>query len=83
MTNSKNGDKKEKIPYEPPRLFNLGGGVAYAAVECKTGGSPAGQCKDGTMATSGRCKPGGVAGGNEDCKTGGIPEKKCKQGATK
>ena len=81
MTSSKNGDKKEKIPYEPPRLFNLGGGVAYAAGPCKEGGSPAGQCKDGSMATSQECKSGGVAG-KKDCKQGGIPQKKCKAGGT-
>jgi len=81
MTNSKNGDKKEKIPYEPPRLFNLGGGVAHAAVQCNPGGSPAGLCKDGSMATSQQCLEGGVAGSN--CHQGGVPQNNCVAGGTK
>ena len=82
MTSSENEDKKEIIPYEPPRLFNLlGGGVAYAAKgdKCQAGGSPLGQCKDGSMATSDKCETGGIAG-KKDCKEGGIPQKKCKDG---
>ncbi len=82
MTDSNNEDKKEKIPYERPRLFDLGGGVAYAQAKCKAGGSPAGQCKGGNMATGGECKAGGIAG-EKDCKDGGIPQKKCKAGGTK
>ena len=84
MTSSENEDKKEKIPYEPPRLFNLlGGGVAYAAKgdNCKVGGSPVGQCKDGSMATSDKCKSGGIAGGKQ-CSDGGINQAKCKAGGT-
>ena len=81
MANSKDEDKK-KMPYEPPRLFDLGGGVAYAAEECKVGGSPAGNCKDGSMATSDECKSGGIAG-KKDCKAGSMPQKKCKAGGAK
>jgi len=81
MTNSENGDKKEKIPYEPPRLFNLGGGVAYAAEKCEAGGSPVSQCNDGSMATSQQCKEGGVAGSN--CHNGGAPQGNCVTGVAR
>ena len=81
MANPKNEDKKEKIPYEPPRLFDLGGGIAYAAEKCKAGGSPAGQCKEGNLATADQCRSGGIAG-KKDCKDGGAPQKKCKAGST-
>ena len=82
MANSNNEDKKEKMPYEPPRLFDLGGGVAYAAEKCTVGGSPAGKCTDGSLATSDQCQSGAIAG-KKDCKDGGMPQKKCKSGGTK
>jgi hypothetical protein len=82
MTDPKNEDKKEKKPYEPPRLFDLGGGVAYAAAECKPGGSPSGECKEGSMATSSKCTDGGIAG-QGDCKAGMGPANKCKDGGSK
>jgi hypothetical protein len=71
MTSTKDKDKKTKIPYEPPRLFDLDGGVAYAAAPCSPGGSPAGgACADGSAATAGHCKTGNVAGGQ--CQAGGA-----------
>ncbi len=82
MTDTKDDNQRTRIPYESPRLFDLGGGVAYAAVACIPGGSPAGKCKDGNAAP-GICASGGVAGGNRDCKAGGIPTKDCNMGSTK
>ncbi|MBW2005697.1 MAG: hypothetical protein JRI72_14070 [Deltaproteobacteria bacterium] len=59
MTDPKDDDQKTKIPYEPPRLFDLGGGVAYAAApHCGIGGSPpSGQCREGTTPAK-LCKVG-------------------------
>ena len=83
MTGEKNDNQGTRIPYEPPRLFDLGGGVAYAQATCKPGGSPAaGGCKSGSAATSGPCNSGGIAG-HGPCKAGGVPAYACKAGSTK
>jgi len=65
MTGSEKENKDTRAPYEPPKLFNLGGGVAHAQVsQCKPGGSPAGaSCLPGGAATVTACSPGAVAGG--------------------
>jgi hypothetical protein len=79
MTDPKDKDQKTKIPYEPPRLFDLGGGVAYAQAPCKPGGSPGpGACRDGSTAGSDRCTTGVVAGG--PCKQGNSAIGLCKAG---
>lgn len=83
MAKPKNEDKKEKKTYEPPLLFDLGGGVAYAGKKCTPGGSPAaGNCTEGNTAVSGQCVDGGIAG-KKDCTDGGMPQKKCNVGDTK
>ena len=56
MKNSKKKDKEPRTPYEPPKLLNLGGGVAYAQEgACKAGGSPGvvGSCRNGAVAPGG------------------------------
>lgn len=71
MTSPKGDDQKTRIPYEPPRLFDLGGGVAHAAKRhCKPGGSPVGHCQTGGAAAGGKCQAGTVAG--RKCQTGGA-----------
>lgn len=82
MKNSKKGDKELQTPYEPPRLLNLGGGVAYAQGACKAGGSPGtSTCTNGTTATGGKCGVGGAAGGQ--CKAGAAAAGgSCKPGST-
>jgi len=83
MTDLKDENQKTRIPYEPPRLFDLGGGVAYAqAAVCNPGGSPTGQCKSGSAAATGRCSTGTVAGGG-NCQDGGIPSLSCAAGGSK
>ncbi|MBW2334288.1 MAG: hypothetical protein JRF06_04205 [Deltaproteobacteria bacterium] len=95
MTNSKKKDQGPRIPYESPKLFDLGGGgVAYAQTQtqCKPGGSPGGeQCKVGTTATANKCSSGGAAGSNcksgglaagGDCKFGNSAAGNCKAGGT-
>lgn len=92
MKKTKEEDKGSRKPYEPPKLFNLGGRVAYAQTPCKVGGSPAvGTCRDGGMATDGSCsmggaaawacKPGGGAAGGP-CKPGNTAAFACKKGST-
>ncbi|MCK4787936.1 MAG: hypothetical protein KAV87_29555 [Desulfobacteraceae bacterium] len=62
MTSTKDNNKRTKIPYEPPRLFDFGGGVAYAAAPCSPGGSPAGGvCSDGNTAIPSQCRAGSTA----------------------
>jgi hypothetical protein len=53
MTDSKKGNNKKNASYEPPRLFDLSGGVAYAASECDNGNRASVGCDNGntTMAT--------------------------------
>ena len=83
MTDSKDNNQKTRIPYEPPRLFDLGGGVAYAQVAtCTPGGSPTGQCRNGNIAATSRCSTGNIAGGG-NCRDGGIPSSKCSVGGSK
>ncbi len=83
MTSSKDEDQENRIPYEPPRLFDLGGGVAHAAKDpkCQPGGSPGGaQCQPGGAAGN-KCQQGGVAGGK--CQVGTTAAGgQCKEGAT-
>jgi len=82
MTDSGKDDKGSRIPYEPPKLFDIGGGIAYAQSVCKAGGSPgAVQCTSGGTASGGACKTGGTAAATcrsgttatFGCKTGGKP----------
>ena len=83
MDNSEKEGKGSRKPYEPPKLFNLGGGVAHAQpVRCRPGGSPAaGACRDGGSATGGPCTVGNTAG--DACRggttaAGGV----CRTGTT-
>ncbi|HJX33975.1 MAG TPA: hypothetical protein VJ373_02255 [Desulfatiglandales bacterium] len=79
MTGSKKDDKDNRAPYEPPRLFDLGGGVAYAQTVCRVGGSPgAVACTSGGTASGGQCKSGGTAAAS--CKTGTTATYGCKTG---
>jgi len=79
MTNSQDRQKDSRAPYEPPRLFDLGGGVAYAQSVCATGGAPGDvQCNPGSTAGGGRCKSGTSAGAT--CKSGTSPLYNCKTG---
>jgi hypothetical protein len=82
MKNSKKGDKASRTPYEPPRLLNLGGGVAYAQGACSGGGSPSiATCTTGATATGAACKGGGAAGAS--CKVGAVAAGgSCKLGST-
>ena len=64
MTESKDGNQKTRIPYELPKLFDLGGGVAYA--------KGTGECKDGTGPAGLICKAGGSPGGGTECKLGRL-----------
>ena len=82
MKNSKDKDSEPRNAYEPPRLLDLGGGVAYAQGACKAGGSPGtSTCRSGTTATGGKCKVGGAAGGQ--CKAGAAAAGgSCKPGST-
>lgn len=82
MKNSKKENKKSQTPYEPPRLLNLGGSMAYAQEACIPGGSPSvATCKPGAAATSASCKVGTAAGGT--CGTGGAAAGgSCKAGST-
>jgi len=63
----------EKVPYEAPRLFDLGGGIAYAGNQEQFGGrcqngnkaDPSGEygnCGNGNKAMSGSCDNGNWAG---------------------
>ena len=57
----------ERAPYEAPRLFDLGGGIAYAAAACTNGnqadpGGAYGNCGNGNKAVSGACDNGNWAG---------------------
>ena len=70
MTDEKNDNKGKKLPYEPPRLFDLGGGIAHAAAACQSGGSASLACKSGNNATGGACGDGGIP--SLLCKVGGI-----------
>jgi hypothetical protein len=78
MTDPKDKDQKTKIPYEPPRLFDLGGGVAYAGAPCSPGGSPAGKCQAGTAVGTNDCTLGTAAGST--CKKGDSAVGSCKAG---
>jgi hypothetical protein len=92
MTDSKEKDKKTRLKYEPPRLFDLGTSVAHAQAACKTGGSPAGgACRDGSAATGGNCNLGGMAGGacrdgtaasGAQCRSGNAASGNCKAGGS-
>lgn len=72
MTESKDGNQKTRIPYELPKLFDLGGGVAYAKGK--------GECKDGTLPAGLICKAGGSPGGGTECKSGSSAGDECKSG---
>jgi hypothetical protein len=80
MTESEKEDKESRIPYEPPKLFDIGGGIAYAQTVCRVGGSPgAVQCNSGGTASGGACKTGGTASGV--CKAGTTALWTCKTGS--
>jgi len=80
MTDTSKKDKDSRVPYEPPKLFDLGGGVAYAQeTVCNFGGTPGVvACMPGNYALGGRCRSGGQAAGQ--CKTGGTALYRCKTG---
>lgn len=79
MTGSRKEDKKSRAPYEPPKLFDLGGGIAHAQSACGAGGSPgAVTCKYGGTASGGVCKAGGTAAGT--CGVGTTATYGCKTG---
>lgn len=79
MTGSKKEDKDTRAPYEPPKLFDIGGGIAYAQSICSAGGSPgAVQCKSGGTASGGACKTGGTAAAT--CSSGTTATYGCKKG---
>ena len=81
MTDSQDRQKDSRAPYEPPRLFDLGGGVAYAQSVCNAGGTPgAVQCTPGGTASGGACKSGGTAQGT--CRAGTRAIYRCKTGST-
>ena len=82
MKNSKKEGNKSRTPYEPPRLLNLGSGVAHAQGACQAGGSPTiATCTPGSSATSAACKTGTLAGAT--CGTGGVAAGgSCKSGST-
>jgi len=76
-------EKKEKVPYEAPRLFDLSGGIAHAgkkgkkeqfAGKCKNGNKAEGgaggygHCGNGNKALSGSCDNGNWAG--QSCSNG-------------
>ena len=74
---------KFKLPYEPPQILDLGGGVAHAQgpSQCQAGGSPQQQCNSGATASGGQCQAGSVASSN--CNTGSAPtSSKCNAGST-
>ena len=80
MSNQDNESKKAKRPYEPPRIFDLSGSVAYAGSSCSPGGSAAGKCQPGTVATGGKCQPGDSAS-NGKCQPGNFAQPgKCQPG---
>ena len=62
-----------KIPYEPPRVLDLGGGVAYAdeSKDCKSGGVALNNCSGGNSPAS----------PSKDCKAGGSPGVNCSSGS--
>jgi len=63
-------DSGDRFPYDPPRLFDLGSGVAHAAPPCRPGGGPGGvQCNAGSSAGN-KCFSGGNAG--VQCSPGGA-----------
>jgi hypothetical protein len=92
MKNSKKDNIETRTPYEPPRLLNLGGSVAYAQGACVQGGSPSiAQCNTGSTATGASCKAGTIAGATCDaggaasggsCKLGNTATYSCKTGDT-
>ena len=82
MTDSKEEKKDSRIPYEPPRLLSLGGGIAYAQdTVCREGGLPyLTQCTNGGTAQAGACKSGGTPSAR--CWAGGQANYNCKTGTT-
>jgi len=83
---------KVKLPYEPPRIFDLWTSSAYAqtpactegsgvASFCTVGGTPAQECKTGGAATGGKCQSGSTAA--LECVPGSAPSGgKCQSGNT-
>ena len=72
---------KFKLPYEPPQILDLGGGVAYAqqGKQCAAGVYPQQQCQTGATASGGQCNAGSVA--STTCNTGSSPSSnQCNQG---
>jgi|ADurb_Total_1113_FD_contig_51_305053_length_1251_multi_7_in_0_out_0_2 hypothetical protein len=79
-------NSKTKLPYEPPRIFDLFSSPAYAQQSadvkrtCGTGGSPGGECRSGGAAAGGNCLNGGTP--SDQCKTGqSAAAPKCFTGA--
>jgi len=82
MADQEEKNEKERTPYEPPILFDLGPSVAYAqAGPCKAGGSPGGICKAGGNAATTKCLSGSTATGGP-CKQGGVASDACRSGGT-
>ena len=63
-----------KLPYEPPKILDLGGGVAYAAALCHAG----------SVAQTAKCQAGGSPHKKcqtAKCQAGGSPQKECHAGS--
>ena len=76
----------ERVPYEAPRLFDLGGGIAYAAAACTNGNKADGGCDNGNKVTGGggakygNCDNGNTAAGGS-CDNGNFAGHGCDNGA--
>lgn len=75
-----------KLPYEAPRILDLGGeamaqpGATDDVTKCQIGGSPSGNCTAGANAGGTKCQPGGNVGG--ECLSGSSASgTKCQQGS--
>ena len=76
----------ERVPYEAPRLFDLGGGIAYAASACTNGNKADGGCDNGSKVTGGgggkygNCDNGNTAAGGS-CDNGNFAGHGCDNGS--
>ena len=74
----------ERAPYEAPRLFDLGGGIAYAAGGCRNGNKDGGSCTNGNKFTGGGSPGGTCKNGNKNvpgaCKNGNKAGSSCSNG---
>ena len=82
MADDKKKERDGKLPYEPPRLMDLVGGVAHAQQsDCRQGSNPNTSCNPGGTAVVGQCRAGSIASA-QHCKDGGAPGKRCQAGTT-